>query len=452
MGTDREERLLAQRAGLRRVDIARDHEHHVPRVIIAGEVGHEVGPGGLPDGVVVPDHGTAIGVDAERLLKHRLPVHPPRVVLVHPQLLEAHLFLPGQFLLVEHRVSEGVGQDIQGVLQVPARDRDVIDRLVETRVGVDLAPEGFHFPRDLAGAPPLRPLEGHVFEDVGHPRALLGLGRAPRLDPDLHGDDRGGVVLPDHDGQAVSQREFPDHLRPPAPRFSVRISERRRAGDSRAAARRPREENRKDRPVPHTNHRSSPSWRFPPEASLTQMTVARIWFRLGQERPLYIKSPGPTGCPARGFRLSYAKKRPQAGEKGDAPWNGNERRRRGGSPPAGPRGREWPEGGGGRGGVRARAGSAPRRGEGTNRHFSPSSGSTPPSIPPPPPPSFSLSPGWTTPRGNVSRGGSSERKTVSCDPSRPSTWCSGGRSGSRRPWTGSCGKGAAGKETRTRPF
>ena len=199
------ERPLDQRAGRFRVDVPRDHQHHVPGNVVRAEVGQEILAGRLPDGVDIPDDGAPVRVDLVRLPEEGVGDDPPRVVLVHPHLLEDHLEFPRQLRGVEDRVPERVGEDVERVLEESPREGDVVDRLVEARVGVDLAPHRLDLPGDLPGPPALRPLERHVLEDVGHPRAGFGFRGAARLDPRLHRHDRRRRVRPDHDRQPVAK-------------------------------------------------------------------------------------------------------------------------------------------------------------------------------------------------------------------------------------------------------
>jgi hypothetical protein len=205
-GSELSERLLDQRPGRFRIDGPRQHQHHVSRNVVRPEVGEEVVARGFPDGVDIPDDGAPVRVDLVRLPEERLGDDPPRVVLVHPHLLEDHLELPRKLPGVEDRVPERVGEDIEGVFEEPPGEGDVVDRLVVARVGVDLAPHRLDLPGDLPGSPALRPLERHVLEDVGHPRAVLRLRGAARLDPRLHRHHRRRRVRTDDDRQPVSER------------------------------------------------------------------------------------------------------------------------------------------------------------------------------------------------------------------------------------------------------
>ncbi len=90
---------------------------------------------------------------------------------------------------------------------------DVEDRTIEAGVGVEIATEIVNGFGDVAGLAGGGSLEDHVFDVMREARAKeLAFVDGAGADPDLDGDDRGGVVFLDEGGEAVVHGEPDDGL------------------------------------------------------------------------------------------------------------------------------------------------------------------------------------------------------------------------------------------------
>ena len=101
-----------------------------------------------------------------------------------PDFLQDDLALPLQLALVEGRAGQNVRQDIHSQRHVGLQDAGMEGRLLAARIGVQEAAHGLNFLGYVPGAPPLRALEGHVFEHVGDAHEGLGLMPGAAVHPD----------------------------------------------------------------------------------------------------------------------------------------------------------------------------------------------------------------------------------------------------------------------------
>ena len=126
-----------------------------------------------------------------------------RVVLDHGDLLEHDLALGvelGEGGLVDHP-----DHDVERRLQSIVRNARVEDGCLARRGGVELAAEAVEDLRDLLGGMPRGALEEQVLDEVGDPRAVIGLVPRARADPEAERDRAdAGNLLADH---ALAGRE-----------------------------------------------------------------------------------------------------------------------------------------------------------------------------------------------------------------------------------------------------
>ncbi len=122
--------------------------------------------------------------------------------------LQHHGAFARQLVLVEGRVLQDVGDDIDGERRILGQNLGVVGGALAAGIGVQVAANRFDLLGNLVGAAPLRALKGHVFEQM---RDAIDLGRLVtsadpdpgpernRLDP-VHGvaGDRQAAVQPRH--------------------------------------------------------------------------------------------------------------------------------------------------------------------------------------------------------------------------------------------------------------
>jgi hypothetical protein len=157
------------------LDPAADPDDHPLRAVPRVEVGEEGVAGRRLDGLARPED-----VPAERLVGVQQTVVDVadvalRRVEVHVHLLEDHALLLRDLLLVEPRVEEHVGEDVEGGVARLRAAADVVAGELLAGEGVELAADRVDLRGDRpCGRPPLRALEEHVLGEV---RDALRLGR-----------------------------------------------------------------------------------------------------------------------------------------------------------------------------------------------------------------------------------------------------------------------------------
>ena len=127
-------------------------------------------------------------------------------------LLQDHMLLALQLLLVESRIDENVGEKIDGERHVVLEDAGIIGGRFDTGRGIELAADILDLFGDLAGTAPVGALEGHMLEEMGNAMLALGLVAGTGLDPDAErraGKLRHGIG---GDGKSVGKlRDFDAH-------------------------------------------------------------------------------------------------------------------------------------------------------------------------------------------------------------------------------------------------
>ena len=83
-------------------------------------------------------------------------------------LLQDHMLLALELVRVEFGFRQDVGKDVDGQRHVVAEHAGVVGGRLDAGGGVDLAADILDFRGDLEGGAPLRALERHVLEQMGH--------------------------------------------------------------------------------------------------------------------------------------------------------------------------------------------------------------------------------------------------------------------------------------------
>nr|WP_272214337.1 hypothetical protein [Marinicella sp. W31]MDC2877726.1 hypothetical protein [Marinicella sp. W31] len=101
--------------------------------------------------------------------------HVIRDVAGRADLLQDDVFLACEFLFIEGRTCEDIGQNINGKRQMILQNSRVIRGRFGRGGGIDLSADIFDLFRDLTRCPTLGSLEGHVFQKVCNAMLVLEL-------------------------------------------------------------------------------------------------------------------------------------------------------------------------------------------------------------------------------------------------------------------------------------
>ena len=115
-----------------------------------------------------------------------------RRVLDGTDLLQDDALLALELDLVEGRLGQDVGENVEREIGVLGEEVRVVGRLLGARRRVEVAACGFDFFRNGARRAAPRPLEGHVLEQVREPMLGRRLVPRPGADPDA---ERGGLEV-----------------------------------------------------------------------------------------------------------------------------------------------------------------------------------------------------------------------------------------------------------------
>ena len=99
-------------------------------------------------------------------------------------LLQDDMLLALQLILVEFRIHQNVGEDVDRERHVVLQDAREERRRLDARRGIDLAADILDVGRDLPRRALARALEGHVFEQMGDAVLVVAFVARARLDPD----------------------------------------------------------------------------------------------------------------------------------------------------------------------------------------------------------------------------------------------------------------------------
>jgi hypothetical protein len=118
-----------------------------------------------------------------------------RRVIGAPNLLEDDFTFSEDFFLIEDRVANGVGENVEPLPPSLRGERCVIDGLIEGRIGINVAAESFDVPGNVSDASPFSAFEEHVFVEMGEPLFSGTFVRRADPRPNLKLDDRRAVAL-----------------------------------------------------------------------------------------------------------------------------------------------------------------------------------------------------------------------------------------------------------------
>nr|WP_245649177.1 hypothetical protein [Sphingomonas mali] len=137
--------------------------------------------------------------------------------IAQPLLATDHAALVNDIVLVHRRFGHLLPQDMQAGIDrqiVGARQFELIERLIETRGGVEIGPEGETQPfedRDqIIFGNMRRSIERHMFHEMGEPELILFLHQRAGVDPDTQRClTRGRGVVQDGEPHAVRKSPEP---------------------------------------------------------------------------------------------------------------------------------------------------------------------------------------------------------------------------------------------------
>jgi hypothetical protein len=123
-------------------------------------------------------------------------------------LLDDDQELAAELVLVDLRVEEGVGLDLEPGLEGGGGEDGIVGGVVVDRPRVQESAGAPGGTGDLPRPQPLGPLEVHVFEDMADPHQPVGLVEVPGADMGHDGDDGCRMVLAHEDGEPVGEASF----------------------------------------------------------------------------------------------------------------------------------------------------------------------------------------------------------------------------------------------------
>ena len=154
-------------------------------------------------GLGLAEQRTAVGVAGEGARAQQLARRTGRIDRVAGDLGGRQLLHARELGRVEGRRGERVRQDVEAEVERRRGQRRLVDGLVESGPGGDGPADRFDLALARARGAPAGPAKDEVLVEVRRAGERGGIVRRPRGDPDLHGDDRRGVVLLDEDTHAV---------------------------------------------------------------------------------------------------------------------------------------------------------------------------------------------------------------------------------------------------------
>ena len=125
-----------------------------------------------------------------------------------PDLFENDLAFSSDLVLVENRMANGVGEHVEPFTPGLRRQRGVVDRRVEGRIGVDMSAESFDVACDGANGSPLGAFEEHVLVEVGEAFLTGPFVGGADVGPDLELYDGRAMAFAKQDRQAVFEHLF----------------------------------------------------------------------------------------------------------------------------------------------------------------------------------------------------------------------------------------------------
>ncbi len=194
------------------VERPHQHESHILGNVIPAIESFELRDGGGLERLREADHGTAVRMLCERRRENILEEAPAGRVLVFAQLFENHFALTHEVFFKETLRSRHPAEAVDDFLPLMRSTGDVINGLIEGRVGVDITAQRFDIEGHAAGrsAPRFlgrRILEQHVFEKMGKSCLVRSFVSATDAIPPVSGRD-GTLTLQEDHGNTVRKLDF----------------------------------------------------------------------------------------------------------------------------------------------------------------------------------------------------------------------------------------------------
>lgn len=109
------------------------------------------------------------------------------IVLNHSNFFKDDLLFLFNFFLSESGAEEQIRQKVEGLGEVLIQYLDIVCRGFARREGVHLTSQRINFTRDIRGRSSDRPLEEHMFDEMGVPSLCGAFITRARIDPDAYG-------------------------------------------------------------------------------------------------------------------------------------------------------------------------------------------------------------------------------------------------------------------------
>ena len=192
------------------VDLARCRDNQAAGPIVPPPVMHDLPPGQGDHRGCRSDDRAAEPRLAEDLGRDRLSRELGRIIGVHGDLVQDHRPLGVHILRRDQRVSDHVGEHVEGELGVTVQHASVEAGVLLGRVRVELAAYGLDRGRDLLRGAIRGSLEKQVFQEVGGAMQARRLVPRADRDEDAQGVGAGGPDVLSDDLEAVSQHRTAD--------------------------------------------------------------------------------------------------------------------------------------------------------------------------------------------------------------------------------------------------
>jgi hypothetical protein len=151
------------------IDGAGRRDDHALAAIFTVDIGADLVAGERGDGLAGAENGAADRLVAEGRLGKAVEDGVVGRVVGGAQFLQDDVLFALQLILVEFRILQDVGQQIEGERHVVLQDADEIGCGFDAGRGVDVAADILDFLGDGARVAPCGALEGHVLEQCAMP-------------------------------------------------------------------------------------------------------------------------------------------------------------------------------------------------------------------------------------------------------------------------------------------
>ena len=158
------------------------------------------------------ENGAADGLPGKGGLLEKVE-HPVLGRIVRrADLLQDHVLLERQLVRIEQRIADDVAEDVEAERDVVLQEPEIVGGVVDARLRVHLPADRLDRLGDVACAPPLRSLEGHVLEEMRDAVLARRLRARARADPEAERDALKMRHVVRDDGDAIAEAgEFDAH-------------------------------------------------------------------------------------------------------------------------------------------------------------------------------------------------------------------------------------------------